>query len=133
MMQGHQKPAWLQKVMDPKFCYRVIVTGGRHYTDFDRVLFKLEALMVMYPRLHVIHGNAQGADSLAHSVCMEYGIPVTPYPADWDKYGNAAGPIRNEVMLRDGKPHGILPFPGGTGTKHMISIAYEAGVHFPLS
>ena len=48
--------------------------------------------------------------------------------ADWDTHGKAAGPIRNEKMLRDYTPQGVVAFPGGRGTAHMVSIAKKAGV-----
>ena len=32
---------------------------------------------------------------------------MVTYPADWDKFGRAAGPIRNQQMLDEGKPNMI--------------------------
>jgi len=80
-------------------------------------------------QLHVIHGGASGADECAGTICAELGIPFTVYPADWQKHGSSAGFIRNERMLREGRPHAILPFPGGSGTGHMIQLAHAAGIH----
>jgi len=49
-------------------------------------------------------------------------------PAEWDKFGRRAGPLRNEQMLREGKPDVVVAFPGGRGTAHMVRIAKEAGI-----
>lgn len=43
--------------------------------------------------------------------------------ADWKKHGKAAGPIRNGIMLRDGKPDMVVAFPGGRGTANMVDQA----------
>lgn len=54
-------------------------------------------------------------------------FPVTVVPADWNKEGKSAGAIRNQHML-DMKPDGVVAFPGGAGTSHMIKIAKEAAI-----
>jgi hypothetical protein len=43
-----------------------------------------------------------GADWLAAKHARERGWRVQEYPADWAKYGNRAGPVRNERMVWDG-------------------------------
>jgi hypothetical protein len=54
------------------------------------------------------------------------------YPAQWHKYGRAAGPIRNQQMLAEGKPDLVLAFhddiDGSRGTKDMVNRARRAGV-----
>jgi hypothetical protein len=50
------------------------------------------------------------------------------FPAQWDRYGEAAGPIRNAWMLEFGKPDLVVAFPGGRGTADMISKARKAGI-----
>jgi hypothetical protein len=50
------------------------------------------------------------------------------YKAEWDKHGRAAGPIRNQQMLDDGKPDLVLAFAGGRGTDDMCRRAREAGI-----
>jgi hypothetical protein len=50
------------------------------------------------------------------------------FPADWEKYGKAAGPIRNQQILVEGKPDLVVAFQGGRGTANMVSRAQQAGV-----
>jgi hypothetical protein len=76
----------------------------------------------------LIHGAAKGADSLADRWARLNGVPVTQYPAKWNEHGRAAGPRRNEQMLKEGKPDLVIAFEGGRGTAHMVRIAREAGV-----
>jgi hypothetical protein len=50
--------------------------------------------------------------------------------ADWDKHGRAAGPIRNQQMLDEGKPDLVVAFllPQGSGTLDMIRRTEKAGI-----
>ena len=73
-------------------------------------------------------GGAKGADELARDWARIRNVWLITYPADWDRHGKAAGPIRNEHMLREFEPDLVVAFPGGRGTQHMVSIALSAGV-----
>jgi hypothetical protein len=107
----------------------VLVCGGRDYIDVDRVYGVLDTLHAERHFSMLIHGAARGADSLAASWAKLFPeIKIVPFPADWHTYGNAAGPIRNRQMLREGKPDLVVAFPGGTGTADMVKIARSAGV-----
>ena len=76
----------------------------------------------------IIHGAARGADALADDYAGERKLGVIRYPADWKTHGRGAGPIRNKLMLTDGKPHVIIAFKGGNGTADMIRQGKKAGV-----
>ena len=47
---------------------------------------------------------------------------------DWEKHGRAAGPIRNKLMLDEGRPDLVVAFPGGRGTANMVKQASAASV-----
>lgn len=96
---------------------RLLVCGGRHYTDYERVCAVIPH--VCTPSV-IIHGAAPGADSLAQRWAEENNVPVEVYAADWEKDGKRAGPIRNARMLLVGKPEWCIAFPGGRGTADMI-------------
>jgi len=81
----------------------------------------------------VIHGAARGVDTLAMTAAqMIPGVLHSPFPADWDKDGRAAGPIRNSRMLKEGNPDKVVAFPGGRGTADMVRKARGAGVPVEL-
>lgn len=109
---------------------RVLVCGGRDYADWIRLRDRLTRLRLETPHdaLTIIQGGAKGADALAREWCVEYKVPYINYPADWERHGKAAGPIRNKRMLDDGKPDLVLAFSGGRGTENMIAQAMLAGV-----
>jgi len=77
---------------------RVVVTGGRSYTNRDMVAGELWALYENDPDEFIV----------AH--------------------GRAAGPIRNRQMLEEFRPAIVLAFPGGAGTANCVKTARELGI-----
>lgn len=109
---------------------KVLVCGSRHFNDFEKLCDVLDAMDAHCEITEIIEGGARGADRLAVRWANDLRIPVREFPADWDKHGKAAGPIRNSQMLREGMPDMVVAFlaPNSRGTAHMISIAEKAGV-----
>lgn len=104
---------------------RLIVCGGRNYNNNQ----ELKSLIDRFENIEIIiHGAATGADTLAGQIAREKGIEEISFPANWEKYGRAAGGIRNKQMLDEGKPDAILAVKGGRGTTNMINQALKAGV-----
>lgn len=104
---------------------RVLVCGGRDYNDRARVD---QALNDLRPRATtILQGGASGADMAARLWANEH-ANSEEYRADWRRFGNRAGPIRNQRMLDDGKPDLVIAFPGGRGTADMVRRAKAAGV-----
>jgi hypothetical protein len=112
---------------------RVLVCGGRNYRDKERVWEILDRVCnpenkPLPEGVTIIHGGAWGADWLADHWAVHNLCAIEEYPANWEKHGKAAGPIRNLEMLNEAKPDLVVAFPGGRGTAHMVRIAKEAGV-----
>lgn len=101
---------------------RVLVCGGRNYSDQKRLDKVLSDVLVGFGITELIHGDATGADRMAGMWAFLNGIPVRSYPADWEKHGRRAGIIRNELMYVDSSPEMGIIFPGGNGTAHMLAI-----------
>jgi hypothetical protein len=114
---------------------RLLVCGGRHFLDRDRVFAALDRVDARHPIGVLIHGGARGADKLAAEWAARRGIPAEEYPAQWDLHGRGAGPIRNRQMLEEGRPHAVVAFPGndhtavlGVGTADMVGRAAAAAL-----
>lgn len=113
---------------------RVLVCGGRDYTDTDHVhntLCEIDARRG--PISHVIHGAATGADNegmLWAQLMADSGRTCVhaPFAAEWRRYGKMAGPMRNERMLVEGKPDLVVAFPGGRGTADCVRRARDFGI-----
>ena len=126
---------------------RIIVTGSRDWTD-QRTLENaiLDHWANAANRGHdlpvvVVHGAARGADRMAGKLARAWGktygdIEEERHPADWDRYGKSAGPVRNREMAklggdlclafttlwpmeRDGRP---------TGTGDMVNRCVKLGI-----
>lgn len=107
---------------------RVLVCGGRNYSDSIQLSTVLCELDVARAFTVLIHGGASGADRMAGIWARDGGIAVESYPAEWGKYGYGAGPKRNKQMLREGRPDLVIAFPGGKGTANMMAQARAAGI-----
>jgi hypothetical protein len=103
---------------------RVLICGGREFSDVVGLFAELNK----HPITAICHGDARGADTLAGSWAQSKNIPCRAFPADWDKYGKRAGPIRNAKMLNEFKPDYVLAFPGGNGTEDMVWQAERARI-----
>lgn len=104
----------------------VLITGGRSYSDRERLYAVLDEIR---PGL-VIEGGCGGADGYARAWCRTRGVPGVRMEALWDFYGKAAGPIRNTQMVHLAKRLGgyVVAFPGGAGTADCVAKAEAAGL-----
>lgn len=123
---------------------RVLVCGSRHFKDKDLLYNTLDATATEYKLwaipdeygntlplgMEIISGCAKGADSIAIDYAVVNWLKLYEYPADWNTYGKAAGPIRNKQMLDEGKPDLVIAFmfKDSRGTKNMVEQAEKAGV-----
>lgn len=107
---------------------KVLITGSRSWDDYELIHDELKKLPA---NSTIVHGNCKGADIIAGEIAKEMGFIVREYPADWVKYGKAAGPIRNRHMatsehLPESPIDLCLVFHDcietSTGTKDMVSI-----------
>lgn len=101
-----------------------LVTGDREWNDRAAV----ERAFDHFKPTRIIEGECRGLDLMARSVAEARGIPVIAMPAEWDKYGRAAGPIRNGSML-DLEPGRVLAFHNNfkksVGTKDCVTQALK--------
>ncbi len=112
---------------------RLLVCGGRFFQDYFYLDLVLKEQRIKLrkkgrPIKVIIHGAASGADSMAGAWAEKKGIKVLSFYPNWSKYGKAAGPIRNQQMLDEGKPNLVIAFEGGTGTNDMIKKARKVGI-----
>ena len=104
---------------------KLLVTGSRSWPDKQAVY---NVLTELNPTL-VIHGGATGADAFAEQWAVEHDVLVDRHPADWGKYGRAAGAIRNAQMVNE-KPDLVVAFLHGNspGTRMTMKMAEAAGI-----
>lgn len=106
--------------------YRVIIAGSREFDDYDILCKHCDKLLSRKKQTHsivIISGAARGADTLGEQYAHERGYAVKKYPADWQRDGKAAGPIRNAQMAK--VADALIAFWDGSsrGTQNMIDLA----------
>lgn len=114
---------------------RVIIAGSRNFNDQDLFDNSIHDILIKYEtdELEIVSGGCSGADIMGEEYAEEWDIKCAVFPADWNKYGKAAGPIRNEQMARYAAEadYGMLiAFPVGEsrGTRNMIKLAKQYGL-----
>lgn len=107
---------------------KVLICGGRDFNDVDFIHVELDRLHAQYHFNTVIEGDARGVDRIAGEWARATGIHLVEFPANWKEEGRHAALIRNERMLREGKPDLVIAFPGGGGTSHTYWQAEKLGI-----
>ena len=111
--------------------FKVIIAGSREFDDYDKLKEKCDKILSRKVKegeeIIVVSGAARGADTLGEKYAEEKGYKVERYPANWNKYGNRAGYLRNKKMAE--VSNACIVFlckdSENKGSKMMISIATE--------
>jgi hypothetical protein len=116
---------------------RVLACGSRDYTDraFLKTILTEAIRECDHLEFMIIQGEAPGADSMARDWARDHAVKTEAYPADWSRYGKAAGPIRNKQMITEGKPTRVIAFTNkvlgeSRGTRNMVDQAVTS--HIPV-
>lgn len=104
---------------------RVLVFGGRDFTDSESLYSYLDKFHKENPITTLIEGDARGADRMAGYWARKNKVNLQIYKAQWDQYGKAAGFIRNKQMRDEGNPDVGIACPGGRGTEMMKKLLEE--------
>jgi len=111
----------------------VIVAGGGRALDWpgERIATALLQASAGRPVALLLHGGAHGADRLIDHAARSLAWPVQVIPAEWGRYGRAAGPLRNGLLLRRALEVAapaqasvlVVAFPGAAGTASLLRQA----------
>lgn len=117
---------------------RILVCGGRD-ADIDSAIVDacIADVVDEYNDTDVefVSGAAKGGDRLGEAFAKQHGYTVVQFTPDWDKYGRAAGPIRNKQMINyimeSDNPIVIAFWDGhSAGTRNTIQLAQSN--HIPV-
>ncbi len=120
---------------------RLLVTASREHTDPSLICVALQAIYVEW-RLHapadepfiVVHGDARGGDRIAKQWAIrtrieDRRVDHEAHPAAWDRYGKAAGHIRNQEMVDRGVDRCVgFPIGQSKGTRGCMRLAKKMGI-----
>lgn len=100
---------------------RTIVAGSRTVTDYDLVASTI--VEATWPITVIISGGARGVDELGEAYAYLHKIPLEVFNANWNKYGRAAGHMRNEEMAKNADALIAIWDGESRGTANMIETA----------
>lgn len=111
-----------------------IVSGSRDWSDRESIY---KALDESCCQMVVQGGCPTGADFIAREYARNKSLILVTFYANWKKYGNSAGPIRNERMLdayKDNDQAIVLCFQKNfsRGTQNAIDIANQFYMHVKI-
>ena len=109
-----------------------LICGDRKWSNTKLILSCVKSLYYEMGYDTLVEGEARGADTIARKCAELIGMKVLKFPANWDKHGKRAGPIRNQQMLDEGKPDLVVAFHNNIeqskGTKDMVNRAKKANI-----
>jgi len=105
---------------------KIVIAGSRFATLSEQDLARLDAINAEHHVTEVVSGGADGVDAAGEAWAQSRGIAVRIFPAEWQRYHRAAGPIRNRKMAAYADAAAL--FPGGSGTRNMLAEARRAGL-----
>ncbi len=107
----------------------VVISGSRNY----QALEKIEQVIKTIPAGSIVlHGGAVGVDEYAHGVAKSLGLQIRVVLPNWEKYGRAAGPIRNKEMVSQADY--VICFWNGKSavTASTLKAAQKLGVEYQI-
>jgi hypothetical protein len=108
----------------------VVVAGSRGLQDERLVAAAIAASG--FDITEVLSGTCRGIDQMGERYAQSHGIPVSRFPAQWERLGRAAGPARSKAMIDVvASSHGaLIAVWDGTspGTRYTIAYARQRGV-----
>ena len=108
---------------------KIIIAGSRTFTNYKKLSEVCDQFIQYQTDIEIVSGAYyKGADKLGEQYAKERGFKITQFPADWKRFGRAAGPKRNEQMAN--YADALIAFWDGKskGTKHMVDLAKSSGL-----
>lgn len=76
----------------------------------------------------VVSGHATGVDQMGERYAENNRLPLKKFLPDWERYGKAAGCMRNIEMAKYAEACICIWGGESTGTNHMIRMAKQFGL-----
>ena len=105
---------------------KIVIAGCRNYNNYDEAKEYIDFCIREIKKnntIVILSGGCRGADAIGERYAIENGYEIRKFVADWDKYGKAAGPIRNEQMAIEADYIICFWDYKSRGTKSMIENA----------
>lgn len=105
----------------------IAIVGSRDFTDLHYMRQGVMLTLQTEDVDAIVSGGQRGADTLSEVIARELEVPHRHIIADWKKYGRAAGPIRNRLVIEACTVLIAFPIGASKGTRNAIEQAKAAG------
>ena len=117
---------------DDKKNFRVVVAGSREFNDYNLLSSELDKFLAGKKNVTIVSGTARGADRMGEQYAAEHGYKIDQFPAEWSKYHQGAGPIRNLEMVKTADAVVAFWDNQSTGTKNIIDCAKQENIPYKV-
>ncbi len=112
--------------------FRVVVAGSRNFNDYNLLSSELDKFLAGKKNVTIVSGTARGADRMGEQYAAEHGYKIDQFPAEWSKYHQGAGPIRNLEMVKTADAVVAFWDNQSTGTKNIIDCAKQENIPYKV-
>ena len=104
---------------------KLIIAGTRQFDNYKITKTTVERVIKSWNNVEIVEvvcGECRGPDLLGKRWALNKGIKIKSFPADWEKYGRAAGPIRNKQMVEYANAAIVFWDGRSRGTKSLMDL-----------
>ena len=112
--------------------FRVVVAGSRNFDDYDKLSAELDKFLAGKKNVVIVSGTARGADRMGEQYAAEHGYKIDQFPAEWGKYHQGAGPIRNLLMVKTSDAVVAFWDNQSSGTRNIIDCARQENIPYKV-
>lgn len=101
---------------------KIVVAGSRTIQDEARIRSRIHTILneMKIEATEIVSGKAVGPDLIGETYAVMFSIPIKEMPANWNKHGKAAGPMRNRQMAEYADMAIVFWDGMSAGSKNMI-------------
>jgi hypothetical protein len=108
---------------------RLCIAGSRYFFNKEEIFKIIDCYYSLETGLpsQVLCGCAPGVDRIGALWAEQHKIPIRFFPANWKKWGNYAGPKRNEEMAALANEVLVIRREDSKGSLTMIGASHDRG------
>ena len=99
----------------------IAIIGSRKFSNYSFMKNSILNIVKIEDIDYVVSGGAKGADTLGELFAKEYNLKTMIFKPEWNRYGKAAGMIRNSDIVKNADIIIAFPIGASKGTYDSIS------------